>query len=289
MSAERKTERAGGALLVGLGVLLLLVYHATAYRRLRTGGSYVPIDARELGFLACGVIGAACGVLILVRGGFSAARRRSTVEVAFAGLPLLIVAALLLAGIAAAFYSWPVPDLFLKLAAGGFFVFVFGALGVYGRRLVRIARGTEGAYASSPSPLLRVLLAAALPLNVVVMSHGCGFPGCNPTCEVMTYGAAGLAALAAFEAAGGAAAVALLLLLTAYAWPHCTCHNPINGPWIDRIGVSPNCFAFAMLGGFFAVAGLRGIWPRISAALALVPLVAAAAFAIGHHGFDYPW
>lgn len=284
--------RAAAALLLALGVLVLMTFHADALERVYGGEAYLPWEPRVLGLGLAGICGTTCALLVLWRGRERGERRRSAVEVAWAGLPLLAVVAVLVGSIAVAFTTRLETDLLLRVGGWGFFAAAFGALAALGVQLVRVARGSvrdRGSTRVLPSAGVRFALAAALPLNVILMAHGCGYPGCNPTCAVMTYGAAGLAGLAFFEAAGGRSVLALCALLTAYAFPHCTCANPINAAWIELLGVSPNCFAFAMLGGLFAVAGLRGILPRAGLALAFAPGLAAAAFAVGHHVFHYPW
>lgn len=306
MEAPSRTSavaRVAGAAFYGVGVLVLFAAHAGALHRLRYGGgSYLPRGARELGFAGAGLVALGAGLALAWRGravrpagraaGRAGGRTGGTSAgaarvVGAAGLVSLAACAVLLAGMLAAFCGSPGFALPLRLAGGLFLAGQLAALALLARPLLRLARGRREARA--PSARLAFALALLVPANVLAMAHGCGYPGCTETCERLTYGGAGLGALALLAASGGASVAPALALLPLWLWPHCVCDNPINGPWMERLGASPACFAFAVTGGLFALAGLAGIAPRTSAALAAVPALGAAAFAFGHHVLRFPW
>jgi hypothetical protein len=205
---------------------------------------------------------------------------------AMLGMMVLAVALVLLGSIAVAFYTHLESDRMLQLGATGF----FAAMGVSALLFItRLAGAFPRPISTSRglSPGLRWTLALLIPGDVLAMGFGCG--GCTLICLSLLAGAWMMAGLAALEVKRGRGAPLLLTLSLLYATPHCICANVINRWWIEQLGASPNCYAFALLGIGFAVLGLRGVWPRWALVLAAAPGGAAVAFGIGHHIFAYPW
>jgi hypothetical protein len=199
---------------------------------------------------------------------------------------VLAVALVLLGSIAVAFYTQLESDWVLQLGAAGFFV----AMGVSALLFITRLAGMfplPTPTARGLSPGLRWTLALLIPVDILAMGFGCG--GCTLFCLSLLAGAWLMAGLAVFEVKRGRGAPLLLTLSLLYATPHCICANVINRWWIEQLGASPNCYAFALVGIGFAVVGLRGVWPRLALVLAAAPGGGALAFGIGHHIFAYPW
>ncbi len=275
-------------MLLAGGVLVLMVFHTGALDRLRHGESYLLGSPRAVGFALAGLVAAGCGFAVLVRAAEPSAPKPPTRAFALAALVLLFAASALSASIGLAFYTGLEADLFLRVVAAVSLAVLALAFFAFGRPLVQLALG-GAPRVSHPGRGLRIALALAPALAVFSMAHGCGYPGCNGPCTALTYGAAGLAALGLLQVSSAGSTLPLVFLAWVYAVPHCICANPINAPWIALLGVSPNCFAFAMIAAFFAVAGLAGIRPRVAALFAFAPALASAAFAFGHHVLRYPW
>jgi hypothetical protein len=205
---------------------------------------------------------------------------------AMLGMMVLAVAVVLLGSIAVAFYTHLESDRLLQLGATSFFA-------VMGLSALLFTTRLAGAFllptptSQGLSPGLRWTLAMLIPVDVLAVGFGCG--GCNLICFSLLAATSIMAVLAALEARRGTGARPLLLLSLLYATPHCICANAINHWWIEQIGYSPTCYAFALLGIGFAVLGLRGVWSRPALVLAAAPGGAAVAFGIGHHFFAYPW
>jgi hypothetical protein len=72
--------------------------------------------------------------------------------------------------------------------------------------------------------------------------------------------------------------------------PHCTCYNVANSWWIDRIGVSPECYAWGFVAGLISIgAAETGRWVWASILLAWTIVAGATAFFFGHHYLGFPW
>jgi hypothetical protein len=227
--------------------------------------------------------------------GASMARRSSPIQfedisldrcTAMLGIMVLAVALGLLGSIAVAFYTHHESDRMLQVGATGFFAAMDLSALLFIARLA-VAFPLPIPTSRDLSPRLRWMLALLIPVDMLAMGFGCG--GCTLICLSLLAGTWIMAGLAALEVKRGRGAPLLLTLSLLYATPHCMCANVINRWWIEQMGASPNCYAFALVGIGFAVLGLRGVWPRLALVLAAAPGGAALAFGIGHHIFAYPW
>lgn len=72
--------------------------------------------------------------------------------------------------------------------------------------------------------------------------------------------------------------------------PHCICANAVNAWWIDRLGASPECYAWGLTVSVLSVATLlRRVHLRLSLVLCYVIIGGALSFFVGHHYFHFPW
>lgn len=174
----------------------------------------------------------------------------------------------------------------------------------WGLVLASITTGTLGLGFGIVKPLGRktqIAFALVIPLSLVASGLDCTglqVQGCSTACSLIRLGLIPITALVA-----GALvlvpvteklrhsllltlAVACVLALT----PHCVCHNPGNGWWIDRIGSSPVCYAWGVMASTIAISALwkgRVVW--LSLAICCAIIAGSLAFFVGHHYFDYPW
>ena len=177
---------------------------------------------------------------------------------------------------------------FVWLAAP-FCLLVVAALGLSAANLV--ARP-----APAPSPVVRALLAALVPLAFVAASLGCmglTLDGCSPFCTFVKLAWIPLAAVLA-AACAATRRWWLLAALSAAAvvplWPHCICYNAANGWWIDRLGASPTCYTWGTMVTVIAVSALgAGARPVASLLLSGAIVGGALTFFVGHHYFHFPW
>lgn len=202
------------------------------------------------------------------------------------GIANLLVATVLIGSIAFAFYTRLKSDGILLFGASVFFIVISVAMGFYFYKLTSLWKNANISL-NRPSFGFRWMFVILVPLDIWAMGLACG--GCTKICKILLVGAFLMLGLSIIEALYEKGAFIFLALCLFYAVPHCLCANPINRPWIEVIGYSPNCYAFSILGMTFAMLGLKGIWPRFSLLMASIPAGAAIAFGIGHKLFGYPW
>jgi hypothetical protein len=142
----------------------------------------------------------------------------------------------------------------------------------------------------------RSLLLAAIPLAFFASSLDCtglSVTGCAPFCTFIKTVWVPLIAIlcAAYFIIGRAWLLALISLMSiAPLVPHCTCYNPGNGWWIERMGASPVCYVWGYAVSVISTGGLinaRRSWPSLLISGAIV--CGALGFFVGHHYFHFPW
>jgi hypothetical protein len=72
--------------------------------------------------------------------------------------------------------------------------------------------------------------------------------------------------------------------------PHCICYNAANGWWIDRIGASPECYAWGFVVTSLLVGSLAaGKRQLITLGVSLLIVAGSLGFFVAHHYFRFPW
>ena len=140
------------------------------------------------------------------------------------------------------------------------------------------------------------LLLVMIPLGFVASSLDCtglSLQGCSPFCTVIKLAWIPLIAgscLVFFLTSSKGWLMSIAVMSFVPLAPHCVCYNVGNGWWIDRIGVSPVCYAWGFVVSLIGVGALlRGRYLRITLCVGLAIIGGAFAFFISHHYFETPW
>lgn len=139
-------------------------------------------------------------------------------------------------------------------------------------------------------------LSLAPPLACLGSALGCmglTLRGCAPACGfLIDVWIPLVSAMFMFHAVTGRQGLLPAIVIASFGLliPNCRCYNPINGPWIEWLGLSPACY----LGGYaitlFSVIALGTGWMVKTSLLLSWTLVGALFFFwIGHHYFRFPW
>ena len=145
-------------------------------------------------------------------------------------------------------------------------------------------------------PWARLVLCIAIPIGFLASSLDCtglSFEGCSSFCTFVKLIWIPIAAIASLLLAA-TARPSIALLVTAMSFvplaPHCVCYNPGNSWWIDRLGKSPECYAWGFVVSTIAVGAL---WTgkRLLLSTLVVGLIIGGAltFFIAHHYLGFPW
>lgn len=151
----------------------------------------------------------------------------------------------------------PALNMALAILAGIWFVAI-GALGVgHVAGAFRVAATRESSALSRHAGLVWVI-----PIATVASKLDCTGPtlyACGPVCFVLMYLVTPiLAYLCYVYFRKGYAKIFFYLVLVEmlYLVPNCTCYNPLNSWWIDRLGLSPACFSLGFTASLVAVSCL---------------------------------
>jgi len=139
-------------------------------------------------------------------------------------------------------------------------------------------------------------LLATIPLGFLVSSLDCtglAVTGCSPFCTFIKMLWTPLLAGVCLAYARARREI-FLLAITAMSFvpllPHCICYNAVNAWWIDRLGASPDCYAWGFVIGMLSVSALlKGarLWPSLIMGCGIIG--GGLGFFIGHHYFHFPW
>ena len=140
------------------------------------------------------------------------------------------------------------------------------------------------------------LLLVMMPMGIVASALDCtGFSiaGCTPICTLLKTTWLPVLILLGMVFWFSEEWYTLALLTASvlvFAVPHCVCYNFGNGWWIDRIGVSPVCYAWGMMVSLISIGGIAtGRWILHAILINSAIISGATAFFVGHHYFKYPW
>ena len=177
-----------------------------------------------------------------------------------------------------------------------FSVLVLSALSVAAANVFSSTNPENNRASSYRRHLVVRLLLVMIPLGFVASSLDCtglSLQGCSPFCTVIKLAwiplIAGACLVFFFTGSKGWLMCIAVMSFVPLA-PHCVCYNVGNGWWIDRIGVSPVCYAWGFVVSLIAIGALqRGRYLGISLFVGMAIIGGAFAFFISHHYFETPW
>lgn len=172
----------------------------------------------------------------------------------------------------------------------GVFIVVAIVLGTAGLVFARARRRGD---LEPPSPGIAIALVALAVAAFIASCWLCGGPfarGCCERCGILRCTAAPLIIAALVLARtrprfAGDAMVLSVVMLT----PHCICDNLVNHHWMAAIGTSPMCFFLFYGTTLTALAGLRGVFSKLTLTLGVLALVVTGVLAYTHHTYHFPW
>ena len=178
-----------------------------------------------------------------------------------------------------------------------FVLLVAAALAVAALNIIAAGRAEAASrIEAKPARVATVLLLLSIPLGFLASSLDCtglSLAGCTPFCTFIKTVWIPLLAAASVAYLTFRWPRLLTLMLAASAVPlvpHCSCFNPGNGWWIERLGASPACYAWGFVVSLIAIGALaagRRVWPALLVNAAIIG--GATAFFVGHHYFHFPW
>ncbi len=145
----------------------------------------------------------------------------------------------------------------------------------------------------APTGWLRNVLLISIPLAYVLGSQVCGLgsASCGAAFTAINLSLIGLGTATSYriyrgQSAGWFLNPMVILGLT----PHCMCAAPINTIWHSALGdYSPTCNMVPLAVTLFAVAALKGVRTRASAAISGVQSGMIVFMAVGNPLFSFPW
>jgi hypothetical protein len=183
-----------------------------------------------------------------------------------------------------------------------FWLMVLAALGLSASNLFTKAQPAIAAEDKRARSYWQVLLLQAIPLAFLACALDCAglsLIGCTPFCTLIKLLWIPLIWLGCvvyhFTQRRG-----VLLAITAMSFlplvPHCCCYNVANVWWVERIGASPECYAWGSTVSLIAISSLRArpgdldkCYTLPSLAICGAIIFGASAFFVAHHYFHYPW
>lgn len=174
------------------------------------------------------------------------------------------------------------------LLAAAFWALVAISMAAAAANIFRAGAAAE----SGPS---RALLLAAIPMAFLASSLDCTgleLSGCTRFCTfIKVVWVPIIAAACGFYFLVGRRALLMAIYAMAFVplLPHCTCYNPANRWWIDRLGASPECYAWGFAASLVSITALAGGRARLSAAICYAIIAGSMGFFIAHHYFKFPW
>lgn len=145
----------------------------------------------------------------------------------------------------------------------------------------------------APGGWLRTALLVSIPLAYVLGSQVCGLglASCGTACTAINLSLIGLGTATSYRIYRGQSIGWFLIPMVILGlMPHCVCEAPINTIWHTVLGgFSPTCNMVPLAVTLFAVAVLKGVRTKASAAISGVLSGMIVFMAVGNPLFSFPW